>query len=39
MGLFDKKIRDECGWVLTSTQPAPNFCPQCGDSIDFRDKM
>lgn len=39
MGMGTGVRCDKCGWVLTSNQPAPNFCPQCGDPIDFRDKM
>ena len=28
---------DKCGWTLTPGQPAPQFCPMCGDPITFND--
>ena len=28
---------DKCGWTLNPGQPAPQFCPMCGDPITFND--
>ncbi len=28
---------DKCGYTLSCEQGVPKFCPQCGDSVDFRD--
>ena len=28
---------DKCGWTLSPGQPVPQFCPMCGDPINFND--
>lgn len=30
---------DKCGWVATNIVNPPQFCPNCGDPIDFKDRM